>query len=90
MSAICDEKLKMLVTATEATVVQAGTLSKPLESIKCTVKYKRNGGLYVTKGKVNAPGASASYSFDRTSVSREACRAPGSRGDRQDQELNEH
>ena len=70
VSKICDEKHEMLFTATEATVVPAGTLSKFLASIKGTVKYHRNGGLYVTKVKVRAPGTSASSSFTRPGVSR--------------------
>jgi hypothetical protein len=70
VSKICDEKLEMLFTATEATVVPAGTLSKFLASIKGTVKYHRKGGLYVTKVKVKAPGTSESSSFTRPGVSR--------------------
>ena len=70
VSKICDEKHEMLFTATEATVVPAGTLSKFLASIKGTVKYHRKGGLYVTKVKVRAPGTSASSGFTRPGVSR--------------------
>ena len=69
VSKICDEKHEMLFTATEATVVPAGALSKFLASIKGTVKYHRKGGLYVTKVKVGAPD-SASSSFTRPGVSR--------------------
>ena len=70
VSKICDEKHEMLFTATEATVVPAGALSKFLASIKGTVQYHRKGGLYVTKVKVKAPGTSASSSFTRPGVSR--------------------
>jgi len=70
VSKICDEKHEMLFTATEATVVPAGALSKFLASIKGTVQYHRKRGLYVTKVKVKAPGTSASSSFIRPGVSR--------------------
>ena len=69
VSKICDEKLEMLFTATEATVVPAGTLSKFLASIKGTVKYHRKGCLYVTKVKVKALGTSESSICVRPGVS---------------------
>jgi len=70
VSKICDEKHDMLFTATGATVVPAGTLSKFLASLKGSVTYQRKGGLYVTKVKVKAPGTSATSSFIRPGVSR--------------------
>jgi hypothetical protein len=71
VSKICDEKHEMLFTATEATVVPAGTLSKFLASLKSTsVVYHRKGGLYVTKVKVKAPGVNGTSSFTRPGAGR--------------------
>jgi hypothetical protein len=70
VSKICDEKHEMLFTATEATVVPAGALSKFLASLKGTITYQRKGGLYVTKVKVKSPGTSSTSSFTRPGVSR--------------------
>ena len=49
---ICDTKKEVLFTETEAVVVPAGTLSKPMGSIKRIAEYKRKGGLYVAKMKI--------------------------------------
>ena len=70
VSKICDEKHEMLFTATEATVVPAGALSKFLASMKGSLTYQRKGGLYVTKVKVRSPGANSTSGFGRPGVAR--------------------